>query len=393
MIEERGKGKICPPFFRIQGFSLVIKHHYLEELVAETEPIARIATKVSKEVFKWFRWERVSLEDQNFKCRKQQKHAPTKRQEHTHPVDVIFKYDDPYKGQTIIFNTDLKSYKKESIQPPKIRSALKSMAQTIDCARVSPDWRQKYDPSETADVRGLLFVYNHDAEYDGNFSRFLVPPKPSTKKSKEEDEDDAKGLNGASLPIEAGQMIHIVEPRTIAYMTTIIADANRLHTEGTFPQANYYFYYPELKLHKTHGSKSQRPATIEMITGPFLIVEHDQVRKLDEATDTVTTTCLEGIVIFYNRAGNTHFEFLYLFDLLSSYQMLDGEKLIRIRVLHYSPHRDIRSNFHKAIEAYIHDWGFDDYKRDRLQSIEFEVVEIQKTSFSQEELGWDRGNK
>lgn len=358
--------------------------------MGETGKIAEIANKVSKEVFKWFRWERVPLMDQNFKCLKRDKHAPNKKQEHTHPVDVVFKYDDPYLGKTITFNTDLKSYKKDSITSPNIRGALKSLAQTIDCARVSDEWRTRYDPTTTADVRGLLFVYNHDNEYDKNFARFLVPPKQSPKGK---DGEENKGLTADSLPIEAGQMIHIIEPRTIAYMTTIISDANRLHAEGTFPSTNYYFYYPELKLHKTHGNKKLRPATVEMICGPFLIVEHDAVVKYVEEAEESKQTFPQGVVIFYNRAGKSHFEFLYLFDLLSSYQMLDGDKIVRVRVVHHSPHQDIRSNFKRAIETYVHDWAFDDYKRERLESIEFEVVEIEKTSFSQVDLGWERDAK
>lgn len=358
--------------------------------MGETGPIAEIANKVAKEVFKWFRWERVPLRDQNFKCLKQKKHAPTKKKEHTHPVDVVFKYDDPYLNRVVLFNTDLKSYKKDSITAPNIRPALKSLAQTIDCARVSPEWRDQYDESGSGDIRGLLFVYNHDAEYDSNFARYLVPPKPRDKQAST---DNEKSLNVDSLPLEAGQMIHIVEPRTIAYMTTIVADAYRMHAEGTFPAKNYYFYYPELKLHRTHGHRNRRPATIEMICGPFLIVEHEAVVKHDEETNKTETSFPPGVVIFYNRAGNTHYEFLYLFDLLSSYQMLDGDSVLRIRVLHHAPHPHIRSNFHKAIQDYVHDWGFDDYKKDRLESIDLALVEIQKTSFSQKDIGWDRSSQ
>ncbi|MFM0721496.1 hypothetical protein PQQ73_34920 [Paraburkholderia strydomiana] len=62
----------------------------------ETAPIAEMANKVSKELFEWFRWERVPLMDQNFECVKKDKHAPKKKQDHTHPVDVVFNYIDPY---------------------------------------------------------------------------------------------------------------------------------------------------------------------------------------------------------------------------------------------------------------------------------------------------------
>jgi hypothetical protein len=173
-------------------------------------------------------------------------------------------------------------------------------------------------------------------------------------------------------------------------MTTILADIHRLHAEGSFPVINYSFFYPELKLHKTVGLKCKRPATIEMICGPFLIVEHEEVQKYNEELKKNEQTYPAGVVIFYNRRGSSNFEFMYLFDLLTTYQMFDGESLIRIRVVNHSPHTELRSNYRKAIEMYAHDWGFDKHKKERLDSIELEIVEIQKTSFSQTEIAWER---
>lgn len=353
----------------------------------ETAPIAEIADKISKELFRWFKWDRVPLKDRNFVCVKQQKHPhPNKKQEHTHPVDIVFEYLDPYLNQRILFNTDLKSYKKASITPPNIRGALKSLAQTIDCARVSPEWRQRYDKTGDSEIRGLLFVYNHDAEYDSNFGTFLIPPKAKTES---DGSSEVKALNADSLPLEAGQMIHLVEPRTIAYMSTILSDVSRLHTDGKFPKLNYHFFYPDLKLHKAHSDKNFRPATIEMITGPFLIVEHDEVIKYDESDRTSKELFGPGYVIYYNRTGKTHLEFMYLFDVLSGYQILDGASILRIRVAHPTPHSELRSNFKRAIEMYIHDWGFDEYKRNRLEAIELEILNVQKHSFSQQDIGWE----
>lgn len=350
----------------------------------ETSQIAEMANRVSKDIFKWFKWERIPLMDQNFDCKKQEKHAPTKQQKHSHPVDVVFKYNDPYLDNPILLNTDLKSYNKSSMTSPNIRGALKSLAQTIDCSRISNEWQSRYDTAGLAEIRGLLFVYNHDTEWDKDFAKLLLPPK------KKEEVGDEKGLVAKSLPLEEGQLIHIIEPRTIAYMTTVIADAQRLHAEGSFPAKNYYFFYPDLKLHKARGDKYSRPATIEMICGPFLIVEHDEIKKHDETTEMTEVTYQSGFVIFYNRAGNSHLEFMYLFDVLSTYQILDGSNKLRIRVAHHSPNVDIRSHFKRAIEMYVHDWGFDEYKKNRLEGIELEIIEIHKTSFSQVDIGWER---
>ncbi|USE36859.1 hypothetical protein [Endozoicomonas sp. SCSIO W0465] len=93
-------------------------------------------------------------------------------------------------------------------------------------------------------------------------------------------------------------------------------------------------------------------------------------------------------MIYYNKCGSTHNEFLYLFDTLSKYQILDSEYSIRLRVAHSKYHPDIRSNFRNAIQTYAKAWGFDDTKLEKLNRIEFNVIETRKTRFSQVELGW-----
>ena len=354
-------------------------------MAGETGKMAEIANKLSKELFEWFRWDRVPIMDQNFPCSKQAKHAPAKTAAHTHPVDVVFSYMDPYLGKRVFLNTDLKSYAKASIKSGEIRSALKSLAQTIDCARSSEDWNSRYNlKNENCEIRGLLFVYNHDGDYDKAFLELFKPKQYKT--ATEEAEAVEKSANLASLPLESDMFLHIAEPRLISLMTTIRADVNRLIAEGTFPRKNYRFFYPDLKLHKTHGDEYARPATIEMISGPFMIVEHDKVSPSDE----ITAPYSDGTVIFYNREGKSAEEFLYFIDTLSNLQLLKGTHPIRIRVVHDSPSKDLRSHFQRAIEMYIAEWGFDMSKRDRLESIELEIVEIVRTRFSSVELGWDR---
>lgn len=354
----------------------------------ETSKIAEIANKLSKEVFDWFRWDRVPLVDQNFPCSKQAKHAPTKTAAHTHPVDVVFSYVDPYLGKRVFLNTDLKSYAKTSIKPGEIRSALKSLAQTIDCARSSDAWNTRYNlKNEESEIRGLLFVYNHDGEYDKSFQDLFKPKQ--YKSASEEAESIEKATNLSSLPVESDMYLHIVEPRLISLMTTMRADVNRLIADGTFPRRNYRFFYPDLKLHKTHGDEYARPATVEMICGPFMIVEHDEVRATADSPDAYPN----GVVIFYNRPGNSAEEFLYFIDTLSNLQLLKGAHPIRVRVLHDAPCSELRSHFKRAVELYILEWGFDSAKRDRLESIELELVEIVRTRFSSIELGWERKGK
>lgn len=354
-------------------------------MAGETGPTAEIANQVSTQLLKWFRWGRFPLKDRNFDCLKPEKHArANKKQKHTHPTDVVFSYHDPYLNRRILFNTDLKSYAKSSISGPNVRGALRSLATTIDCARASAEWKTRYEVEDRDEIRGLLFVYNHDAEFDADFERYFASAR---KKSKEEDEDAAADVGG--IPLEANQLIHIIQPRTIVYMQTILNDVAKLHLAGTFPKTNYYFYYPDQKLHKVHLERHKRPATVESICGPYLIVGHDAVVSYDEQTQTNKQSFGEGFVVYYNRPGATHLEFMYLFDVLSACQILDGEKQIRLRIAHNSPDPQVVSNFRRAIKAFVHDWGFDDYIQSKLDAIELEVLDQQKQSFSQTKLGWE----
>jgi len=338
--------------------------------MAETANIADLAVKVSDEIFKKFKWERIPLMDENFTCVKGKKHS--KKANHTHPVDVVFKYFDPYLKKDVLLNTDLKSYKKTSISTDSVRTALKSLAHTISCAKVSEEWRGKYVIEETSpyEIRGLLFVYNHDEEYDKSF------------------ENNFEGLNIANLPIDKNQIIHILEPTLIRYLYAVINDMNNLYTNDKMPKTNYSFYYPDLQLHKAHGDSKNLPATIETITAPYMIIHFNEVTKYIEETESIKKVAGEGYVIFYNQDGSTHEEFLYLLDTLSRFQILNSNATIDIRVLNPDPSRNINSNFSRAKQKYISAWDFDDYKKAQLERIQFGVVIFTTKKFLSENAGW-----
>jgi hypothetical protein len=344
----------------------------------ENAQIQKMANLISEKLFNWFKWEKIVLMDENFDCVKVDKHTNEKKS-HTHPVDVVFKYFDPYLNKNIYLNTDLKSYSKTSITSTNLRTALKSLAQTIDCAKASSEWQGRYIHDDMSfEIRAMLFVYNHDGEYHKKFYEVVNPPR----------ESKATPIRTESLPVEKGQQIHIVEPLLIRYMSTIISDMNNLHHIGEFPHSLYEFFYPNLHLHKTHGEQSTNPATIEAIASPYLIIYHGKVTKWNEVSNKVEETYGEGYLIYYNRSGSDHREFVYLFDTLSKYQILNDKNKIRIRVAHHSPHKDINSNFKKAITTYASDWGYDEFKTKHLNAIDFQLVEITKECFSSVDIGW-----
>ena len=350
-------------------------------MAGETSNTEKMAKFVSEELFEFFRWKKAELMDENFPCCKPSAHS--RKENHTHPVDVVFSYSDPYLNKIVYLNTDLKSYKKGSIKQSNVRSALKSLGATIECARVSSVWKGRYAPSGTSspDVRGVLFVYNHDGEYDNKFYSFITP---------DEDDKDSTSINTDSLSVKKGQYLHILDPMAVNYLTTVVNDVSRLHHHKSFPQDNYAFFYPELTLHKTHGEAYARAATIELLTAPYLIIKHDEVKKYNEKTASVEECYGPGYVIYYNRPGSDHREFMYLFDMISRFQILDRGEKIRLRVACSDRDLEIRSNFEKAKVAYSQAWGFDEYKEKLLNDIEFVLIDTWSKVFNTIDVGWEK---
>ncbi|MFB4695770.1 hypothetical protein ACE3KA_15280 [Enterobacter hormaechei subsp. xiangfangensis] len=352
-------------------------------MAGETQNISAMAEKISSDLFKWFKWELVGVTNENFQCLKSTQH---KTKSGTHPTDVVFSYKDPYLNRTIFLNTDLKSYVKGSITATSLRNALVSLANSIDCAEGSKEWKDRYSyQSGSSEVRGMLFVYNHDGEFDRSFyDVFYQSYNAETDKTK-------RGINLDNIPLKQGQKIHIIEPRTINYLQSIITDLSQLSHNREFPLGkNYQFFYPDLSLHKVSGSPEEHPATVELLTGPFLIIKHNDVKHCDEETLEWKTTYKHGYVIYYNGEGNNELEFVYILDTLSKYQLLDGNEKIRIRIVHPSIYKDVRSIFMRAKETYCREWGFDEHKKTIIDAIDFHQVEFTKPHFSSVEIGWER---
>ncbi|WP_168403961.1 hypothetical protein [Erwinia amylovora] len=346
----------------------------------ETANIALMAETISEKLFGWFRWERVGTTNQNFPCHKSKSH---KAKSETHPCDVVFRYHDPYLNKYVYLNTDLKSYAKGSITATTMRSALISLAESIDCAEGSPEWQESYQHAYGAsEVRGMLFVYNHDGDFDQNFyDVFNTVPATDISKGK-------RGIDIDNIPITRGQKIHIIEPRTINYLQSITSDIHKLAYEGGFPNGDdYQFYYPDLILHKVNGLPCSLPATIESLTGPYFIIKHGEAFNFSNEGERKITH-EPGYIIYYNGEGRTELEFIYIFDTLSKLQLLNDKCNIRLRLIHPNINHDVRAVYRKAIECYVMEWGFDDYKRSVITDIEFSIIDFVKPRFSQTELGW-----
>lgn len=344
----------------------------------EVSNISEVANKVSEDIFRWFKWQKIPLMDENFSCHKVDQHKKQRKREasesknYTHPVDVVFKYFDPYLNKEILLNTDLKCYASNSIKASAIKIALESLAKTIDCARSSKEWQDKYNLDKRPfEVRGMLFVYNHDGKYDKSFLNLV------------------KGLNPEKLSIKCDQVLHIIDPQRIEYLTTVVADITKLSINNELPKESYTFFYPDLYLNKSQGDSENYPATIEMLCSPYMILKHGEFHVLNEKTgEKEICGKTGGYVIYYNQNGSSEYEFIYLFDALSRYQILSSKSSIKIRVAHHEPCVEIKSNYQKAINLYVRSWGCDEFKHNDLLRIEFEIVNLTVPKFMPGHLSW-----
>ena len=63
----------------------------------------------------------------------------------------------------------------------------------------------------------------------------------------------------------------------------------------------YGFYYPQLTFHKVAVTEKYLPATIEVLSSPFMIIKHGAVYKFNRAKGIEEEVYPEGFVVYYNK--------------------------------------------------------------------------------------------
>jgi hypothetical protein len=291
--------------------------------MAETAKIAEIANKASNEIFSVFGWERRPPRDRNWPC------VTELHKKDTHPSDVAFCYDDPVDHSTVFFTTDLKSYAKQTISQDKIKTALRSLAMSAECAAKASHWRDLYvNPAQNYRVRGLLFVYNHDGEFDLNFGTWI------------------KDATSASIKLRRPVKVHVLGPKEIRYLFTIANDIKRERgTDRNLPDAiDCSFFYPDLVRVRVKSNYC-KAATIELLTGPWQILRYENAGKDGSR---------HGHYVYYAGDGSQPEEFKYIFDYLFRHQLIRPKENISIRMAQGCD--SAKLNFEHAKEQYILDF-------------------------------------
>ncbi len=328
--------------------------------MSETVNVGEIANKLSKDIFRHFKWKSHPVKDENFKCHNKEHKGTGGKPKLTHPGDVVFFYDDPYLGTKIYLHTDLKSYGEKSITSTALRNAFKSLCMAIECAKESDDWRTKYsiDESEDYEIRGFLFCHNHDNGYEKDFYEAIDK------------------INLQNINIAKNTYIHFLGPHDIQRLYSIGNDLIRLKDAEELPK-KYTFYYPDLVMWRRHGDVWDQPATIEALTSPYLIIKHGAAEETEP-----------GYLVYYNRKGESVEEFEYFLDSLSRFQMLDSDEVIRVRVTSKDVHENMRSNFQAAKKKYARSWGFDPSREEILERITLDKITAVTSTYNPGDMGW-----
>ncbi|HHK8203364.1 TPA: hypothetical protein ACQVHI_000809 [Serratia marcescens] len=329
----------------------------------ETSAIQHVANKITQDIFKVFKWQRAVSQDMNWDCELQ---AHDKK---THPSDVVFYYTDPYEEEIVYLNTDLKSYAQGSIGKGIVEGAISSLALATECANSSSQWRMRYikDESLGYNVRGLLFLYNHDNLYDKDFYNNVM-----------------KKITPETIKCPPNVKLHILDPYKISDIINISSDIKVLIGSGELPQPDRFnYYYPDLSLTRIkHPVTEKTAATIELLSSPYVILKHDSFNWMGDEKDS-------GYVIYYNQPGNSVDEFVYFFDMLSNYQILTDAKKISIRHCHINPHQDAIHHFEKAKLRYSSHWLLGENER-LFSKVSLDKVSTVVVQYSLEAIGMEQ---
>jgi hypothetical protein len=323
-------------------------------MAGESENISKMAEILTKEMFNEFFWEKSGPTNINWDC------INENHQKRTHPSDIVFSYQEPYLNSRTYLNCDLKSYSKKSINKTSIKTAIENLAMAVSCAENSEDWQKIYIVGSNANfnVHGLLFIYNHDGEYDNDFQTIL---------------EEATQTN---IQLALNRRIYILSPKDICYLYTVVNDIKRLRGDDYLPKAHdCQYYYPDLINKKVVSKQIKFAATIEMLLGPFLVLRY----KIQEKNNAF------GLLVYYKKEGKSIDEFIYIIDYLFHYQQLQNYEKIDICLV--NPSRDTPAIFSIAKKEYLVKSNEDEGLAERLSAINYRYVNNIFKSFSEIEIG------
>ncbi|MBX4961370.1 hypothetical protein [Rhizobium binae] len=325
--------------------------------MGETAVIARMAEKLADEILAEFFWRKSGPMNVNWDCENPEVHGVKK-----HPTDTVFFYDEPYSEARRYLQCDLKSYGKTSITRPQMKAAIVSLAKQVTCAEISSDWQRMYvDDQTTPVISGLLFVYNHDDEYDADFDHLL------------------SDIRSEDLQLNPDSRLFIFGPDDINWLDRVATEIRQMRGKGDLPSRQFTsFYYPQLVRKSNFQIVEARAATAEMLSSPWIMLrwEDDETRR-------------EGFVVFHRRKTTVD-DLVYLLDYLRHFQLLQRKIDVTIKVSQTDS--DATIILQKAVRKYIDHISGQNEDSDIgkfLQQVKIGFVPENKTSFSTDAIGME----
>jgi hypothetical protein len=314
-----------------------------------------MAEKISTEIFDEFRWEMLPATNINWKC------INPIHEKKTHPSDVVFTYKEPYKNIRTYINCDLKSYASGSITSGTIHATLNNLSLAISCADLSKEWQKTYKRyRDSFQIVGLLFIYNHDSEFDKNFYNLL---------------NQALLLK---INVAKNKKIIVFGPEDICYFNTIVNDIKVLRGDGKIGKRDdCSYYFPDLITKKLESTGESFAATIEMLTSPMQVLRY-KIPANKAAT---------GFKIYYRRSGRTIEEFIYLFDYLFHFQIIENDSIKEVEFRLANPDKHALSLFETAKTEYAIRFQNDKEFSKRFSKIKCSTITNVVKRYSEIEIG------
>lgn len=332
--------------------------------MSETANIAAMAELLSGKVFGVFGWSQVGPINFNFK---DDTSKDIKR--HTkHPCDVIFRYDDPYRRQPIYLITDLKSYAKASVESKeKLQGNITGLASALRCARKSNEFK-KHLPEDSGAINGLIFVFNNDNEFDGDFGVLLKSKGPSL------------------IDIPYDSKIYIFGPPQIQFLCDIVNDLEKIFGEDVPLAGQFKFFHPNLI--SSIPDRNRWPSAMpEMLTSPYIISIYTKETSVKEG-DLTKILSRDYTNFYYKGSGATYEEFCFIFDYCFRYNLIDDNHSIKIKMPYCC--EDAASNFDKAKQEFSRHFYKQDKGFDKLAKIELIQIPTAIFEFHDKIIGMDK---
>lgn len=322
--------------------------------MGETGNVSKIAEILSEQIFSTFGWTERGPRNENWEC------VDSQHNKKTHPSDIVFYYLEPYENVRTFINCDLKSYSCSTITTAQFESVINNLAMAVRCAKVSPGWSKRYSIEDqiSQNIYGLLFIYNHDSSYDAEFYNRI------------------RSISD-KISIPKGVKIFIISPKDVLQLLSIATDIELQKTKKVNPISDYSFFYPDLDDKKIFGSTWKKSATVEMLTGPWVIL---QTRNDNASMKSI-------FIIYYRNEGSSSEEFVYLIDYLFNYQLITDDAQIIIRGVETAT--NCASNFESAKKEYCSRYHLEDDFSARVNNIIFESVNRYIARFEPIEVGME----